>query len=70
MRSDPPWWLVGLLVGGVTILGLLVAALIYRILSILIGEQLTQLVLGLGVVIGLAAALFDWATGRGKPGPA
>jgi hypothetical protein len=54
-RFDP--WEIGLIAAGIAILTLVILALVYRILSILIGEQLTQLALALAVVAGLFAGL-------------
>jgi membrane protein implicated in regulation of membrane protease activity len=66
MRAEPPFWLVGLIVGGVVILVWLGAALIWRALSILIGSDLATIGVALAVILCLLAALIDWWTDHRK----
>lgn len=59
-------WEVGAVAGVGTALSLLVLAIVYRILSLLVGEILSQLILGLALVVGLSAWFVDWITGKIK----
>jgi hypothetical protein len=56
-------WQVGLIVTGLSLLVIVIIALVYRILTILIGEQLTQLTIALAVVAGITAMGIDYVTG-------
>jgi predicted tellurium resistance membrane protein TerC len=58
-----PTWQIGLIVTGAVLAGLLIFALVYRILVILIGEQITQLTIALAVILGLVAMGVDYVTG-------
>lgn len=53
-------WQMGLWVTGIFVIATGIFALVYRVLSILIGERLTQLLISLAVLVGITAGGFDW----------
>ena len=57
-------WEVGLLVGVVLLLGLTLAAVAYRLMSLLLGDDYAQITIGLAVVIGFGAGVFDYLSDR------
>lgn len=50
-------WEIGLITAATALVVMVVLALVYRILTILIGDQLTQLLLALAVLVGVVAGL-------------
>ena len=64
---EPQWWLVGLIVGGIAIVGWIALALIYRLLVILVGEDAATVGLILAPILAAIAAFVEWWTSLKPP---